>query len=136
MKTKILTILLILTVLSASGQSDTIVKDFHYYKAEYEKGTKMRNLGKGLVISGPILLGLGVSSALIMLTYEIDDYIAVSILLGLFLTSVVVELIGIPLWIAGGTKRKRSTQMLDQLNYKANISIAPTQHGIGLILRL
>lgn len=137
MRRILISLTLLLLMITTLGQNNTDPKDYEFYKTEFEKGTMQRNVGIGLIASGPVLFGIGVAMGTSTAsTLSSNDFQKGSnIIIGFFVTAILVEVIGIPLCIAGASKRSKYKKLMD--NYDSNISlyIRPMNQGIGFVFR-
>ena len=131
LRSKLLTIILISIVINVSGQNDSPIT-YDYYKNEIKKATTIRNIGRGLVIAGPILVASTFGVGLAMYAKGVDDNVGIPVLYGLLSASILVELVGIPLWIAGGTKRTKLRREMETTYPGIKLSFGPTRYGVGL----
>jgi hypothetical protein len=53
----------------------------------------------------------------------------------IFVAGIVLENIGIPLWIAGGIKRGNNLQVMEMIESRGDLSFGPTRHGVGFRFR-
>lgn len=126
--------MLLLATLSSSAQNHTVEQyDYDYYKAQFEQATRMRNAGIALVIAGPVFFwgGIGLAAAATS-GWEI----AIGIAYAGIAFAILSEVIGIPLWIAGGSKRSKSKKEMERLENMPEFSFGFTRDGVGLRLKL
>lgn len=108
------------------GESDSLYNghNYDYYKAIFKKVTKLRNAGISLTSAG---VGLYITALLASGTNLNTTAV-------LFFSSVATLCTGVPLWIVGGSKRKKSRKEMEQIKRNTNISFRTTHNGVGLVL--
>ncbi|MBN1184242.1 MAG: hypothetical protein JXB49_18275 [Bacteroidales bacterium] len=104
-------------------------QSYEYYKEEYRKATGQRNTGIVLTIAGILLEAGGLMSAAASSSSD-ASLAAVSIGLGSLF-----EIIGIPMWIAGGVKRANNKRAMQQVKAWQGFSLGMTRNGVGLAYR-
>lgn len=131
MRRILISLALLLLMISTLGQNNTDPQDYEFYKTEFEKGTIMRNAGIGLVVSGPVLVFLGL--ALGASQDNLDAGIGTAT--GFMVVAIIAEAIGIPLSIAGATKRNKNKALMQQYDRDISLDLRTTKHGIGIVLK-
>ncbi len=108
------------------GESDSLYNghNYDYYNAKFKKATRLRNAGICLTsASAGLYIGAIVASGTNLNTTSV-----------LFFSSVATLSAGVPLWIVGGTKRKKSRKGMEQIKRDNGISFRTTYNGVGLVL--
>ena len=107
------------------GKPDSISNEhnYDYYNARFKKATKLRNAGICLTSAS---VGFYIS-ALIASGYNLNTTAV------LFFSSVSTLIAGVPLWIVGGSKRKKNKKEMKQIKRNTNISFGITDNGVGLV---
>ena len=134
MKRILISLLLLFSLLASYGQEGIVKEyDYDYYKAQFEQGTRMRNAGIALVIAGPVFFwgGIGLAAAA-----STGWDIAVGIAYAGIAFAILAEVIGIPLWISGGSKRSKSKKEMERLENIPQSSLGFTRDGLGLCIKL
>lgn len=100
--------------------------DAAYYKTTMVRATRMRNAGIILTSAAAGLYAAALISA------NANTRIS-----PIFLTTWFCAInIGVPLWIAGGIKRKNNRKKIEQISKTLRISFGITNNGVGLVLQL
>jgi hypothetical protein len=104
--------------------------DYDYYYNAYLNASSMRNCGIVLTFTGIIIEG-----AALMMKNESVNESDKTIITIMFVAGIVLENIGIPLWIAGGIKRGNNLQVMEMIESRGDLSFGPTRHGVGFRFR-
>ncbi len=105
-------------------------KDYNYYAEAFRVSTNQRNAG---VIFTVIGLGLeigGFAVAANSNTFRDDNLAAL-----LIVTGGILEMVGIPLWVAGGVKRANNKRVMNDMERNMNLSFGASGYGAGLVLK-
>lgn len=108
------------------SESDSLYNghNYDYYNDIFKKATKLRNIGIFLTSAGVgLYVGAFVASGTNLNTTRV-----------LFFSSIASLSTGVPLWIAGGVKRKNNRKTMEQIKRNMNISFRTTHNGLGLVL--
>jgi len=100
--------------------------NYEYYLKKYRKATIKRNVGVSLTIGG-FAFSVGV------FLFTGHDIMSSGGTIASF--SVIVMLIGIPIWIKGGVKRRNNDRVMTGME-GVNISLGTSRDGIGLKFNL
>ena len=104
--------------------------DYDYYYKTSLNATSRRNCGIVFTFMG----FLTESAALLMVSTSVkeSDKKIINIIL---VVGIVMENIGIPLWISGGIKRRNNLQIMEKMEMQEHLSFGPTRHGVGFRFR-
>ena len=102
--------------------------DFNYYKVLFHKANSQKKIGVFLTIIG---FGLEIAgTVMISDNTSANDYTGAA----LYVSGFIAFNVGVPLWIAGGIKRKNNKRAMEETKKGLNLSIKNTEYGIGLVM--
>jgi hypothetical protein len=131
MKTQLLTILLLLSFVISHSQSDTKTELAHeYYKSQFDRGTRLRNIGVGLVAGGATLFVISIP---IINSMSYGDAMTTGYFL--IISSLIITSAGIPISCAGGAMRHNNRKAMEKLDQNMSLSFGASPNGIGLTLK-
>lgn len=108
---------------------------YSYYEEEYFNARKRRNGGIFLTAFG--LSGF-IAGSLVAIenNNESEKEELGGVGTGIFITAAVMTGIGVPLWISGSTRMKKSRNILEKMEHKPiSLQLTSTTDGIGLALK-
>ncbi|HSG68578.1 MAG TPA: hypothetical protein VK994_07725 [Bacteroidales bacterium] len=104
--------------------------DYSYYQREFERATLQKHIGIVLTFAGAFAELTGY----IFLVSNTSEGYKQPMGAILFVAGIMMESVGIPLWISGGVKRANNRKAMEDM-VKHKLSLKPTAHGIGLVLQ-
>lgn len=109
---------------------------YSYYYENYQKGSTLKTAGMVVTFVG---LGLVVTGSILGLRKNaIDNTAGFAGGVLMFTIGTISVLVGVPLWIAGGSKRKKNRKAMEKgwpqhTNNSKTLSVAMTNNGAGLV---
>ena len=104
--------------------------DYHYYEREFEKATLQKHIGIVLTFLGAFS---EVTGYIFLMSNTSEEYKQPMGAI-LFVGGIVMESVGIPLWISGGIKRANNRKAMETLRQQGlSLKLAP--HGLGMVYR-